>query len=103
MRVRLSSEARAYIRLETQYLRVRSLGAAERFKTIVQRARRLISDFPSSGITESAIPLIGAHRANIDGYLFDYQRVGDDIWVLAVRSSVNTPIIEVEDDRDYEG
>jgi plasmid stabilization system protein ParE len=102
MKVRLSSEARSYIARETRYLKERSLAGADSFKRVVQRARQLVADFPESGFADSAISLTGARRVLVGTYLFDYDLIDETVWIQNVKSSVNTPIIKVEDDTDYE-
>ena len=103
MKVRLSSDARRYIARETRYLKERSLSGAEQFKRVVQPAQQLVASFPESGFTESAIALTGARRVLVGAYLFDYDLIGETVWIQNIKSSVNTPIIRVEDDADYEG
>lgn len=102
MKVQLSTTARTYIRNEARYLKARSRAGAEGFRQVVQRAQRLVADFPEGGLTTSAITLTGARRIVIDGYLFDYDLIGDVVWIQNVRSSVAIRTIAVEDDSDYE-
>jgi plasmid stabilization system protein ParE len=102
MRVRFSTAARAYVVKETKYLASVSRSGAERFRDTVRRALVLVADFPASGIGDSAIPLTGARRMIVNGYLFDYDLIGDVVWIQTVRSSVTVETIAIEDDRDYE-
>ena len=102
MKVRFSAAARAYVSAETKYLATASRAGAERFRDIVRRAQVLVASFPASGIADSAIPLTGARRMIVSGYLFDYDLIGDVVWIQTVRSSVTVQTIAIEDDRDYE-
>lgn len=102
MKVRLSSDARAYIAKETRYLKARSRVGAEGFRNIIRRVEKWVADFPQSGITDSAIPLTNARRVIADGYLFDYDIIDGVVWIQNIRSSVAVMTIEVEDDLDYE-
>jgi plasmid stabilization system protein ParE len=102
MKVRFSATARAYVIKETRYLASVSRSGAERFRDTVRRAQSLVADFPASGVGASAIPLTGARRAIINGYMFDYDLIGNAVWIQTVRSSVTVRTIAIEDDRDYE-
>jgi plasmid stabilization system protein ParE len=102
MRVRFSTAARAYVVKEMKYLASVSRSGAERFGDIVKRAQALVAEFPASGIGDSAIPLTGARRIIVTGYLFDYDLIDEVVWIQTVRSSVTVQTIAVEDDRDYE-
>lgn len=102
MKVRISSKAKAYIAKEGAYLRKHSPMGAKTFGNIVRRAKKVIETFPDGGATDSAIPLTGARRASVDGYLFDYDLIDGEVWILGVISSAAVNTIEVEDDLDYE-
>jgi plasmid stabilization system protein ParE len=102
MKVRLSSEARAYVAQEARYLRDRSASAALKFKEIVDRAILLIGQHPAAGFQQSGVPIKGSHRVVIGGYLFDYDIINDVAWIQNVRHSRNSPTIPIEPDADYE-
>ncbi|HTO27210.1 MAG TPA: type II toxin-antitoxin system RelE/ParE family toxin [Devosia sp.] len=101
MKVTLSGNARAYIKQETRYLRERSASGAAAFRQIVLDARAIIARHPESGLTQSAIALVGARRLVLRGYHFDYDVADDTVIILAVKSSVNTPPLITDDDDDY--
>lgn len=100
MQVRIAELAKAYVRRETRYLRERSPSGALAFQRIVQRVMVLVAGFPASGSTDSIIPLTGARRIIIDGYLFDYDLIDGTVWIQNIKSSVNVNIIAIEDDSD---
>ncbi|UJW84472.1 type II toxin-antitoxin system RelE/ParE family toxin [Devosia sp. SL43] len=100
MKVTLSGNARAYIKQETQYLRDRSASGAAAFREIVLDARAILARHPDSGLTQSAITLVGARRLVLRGYHFDYDVTDDAVVILAVRSSVNTPSPDLDDTDD---
>lgn len=102
MKVRFSSEARRYVVREAAYLRERSPAGAVRFQAIVDRARRQISTFPDSGITDSIVALAGARRIMIEEYLFDYDVSGNVAVIQVIRHSRNTPVTTLDEDADYE-
>lgn len=102
MKVRLSSEASAYIAKEARYLQDRSASGALRFKDIVKRALQLIGEHPAAGFQQSGVPIKGSHRVVIGEYLFDYDVIRDVAWIQNVRHSRNTPTIPIEPDADYE-
>ena len=102
MKVILSTRAQAYIAQERKYLRAESPMGAKRFTKIIRRAKEVLRTFPNGGATESAIPLTGAHRARIEGYLFDYDLIDGEVWIQGIISSAAVNTIAVEDDMDYE-
>lgn len=102
MKVRLSSRAKAFIAKEGRYLRQVSPQGAKRFSEIVQRARKIIQIFPEGGVTSSAIPLTGARRVSIEGYLFDYDLIEATVWIVGIIASGAVNTIAIEDDSDYE-
>ena len=62
MKVRLSREAKAYIREETQYLSVRSQLAAENFLARMSEAQTILSRFPDIGVGRESLPIAGSRR-----------------------------------------
>jgi hypothetical protein len=44
----------------------------------------------------------GAMRIIVDGWHFDYEIIGDVVWVYRITSSINTPSLKYEDNFDYE-
>ncbi|WEK03950.1 MAG: hypothetical protein P0Y65_17425 [Candidatus Devosia phytovorans] len=92
MRVRLSADA----------LRGKTNSGIASFRNVIRRGLTLLHDRPGAGFTDSRIPIQGARRIIVDGWYFDYDVIGDAIWVHRITSSVNTPSLSHEDDFDYE-
>lgn len=103
MRVRLSALARAYVKQEATYLRKHNRGAAENFLDRIKTARKDLSRFAEAGFEGEELPIPGMRRLLRGGYRVDYLNVGDEIFVAAISSSVNTPLaVPSDDDFDYE-
>lgn len=102
MKVRFSSDAQADIAGQIAFLKGKTNQGIATFRNIVSRGRALIATNPEAGLTDSKIPIRGARRVIVDGWYFDYEIIGGDIWVLRITSSINTPSLKYDDDYDYE-
>lgn len=102
MRVKLSKEARQDIEQQMEYLSGKTIAGIVTFRDIIKRAQRLLASQPHAGRTDPEIPIRGAMRVIIEGWRFDYDIVGSEVWVQRITSSINTPLLEYDDDFDYE-
>ncbi len=99
MRIVLSQHAADYIRREASYLRAHSRAAAENFLARVKSVRQDLAAFEQAG---EATPIPGLRRIIRHGYRFDYRQKANAIEIVAVSSSVNTPLTGLEDDPDFD-
>lgn len=102
MRVKLSKEARQDIERQIAYLTGKTISGIATFRDIIKRAQRLLASQPHAGQSDTRIPIRGAMRIIIDGWHFDYDIIGGEVWVQRITSSVNTPSLKYDDDFDYE-
>ncbi|MGN6585334.1 MAG: type II toxin-antitoxin system RelE/ParE family toxin [Rhizobiaceae bacterium] len=103
MKVRLSGDARAYLRREATYLRKYSRKAANAFVDRMAEARRNLTRFPEMGKTFDRLPIPGSHRLVVGDYLLDYDVTEDEVVILSIRHGQQQPLTpEIEDDFDYE-
>jgi plasmid stabilization system protein ParE len=103
MKVRLSGNARSYLRKETEYLRKRSARAAKDFVDRMRMARSNISAFTDIGAANTEFPVPGLRRLVVGDYLIDYEMGADEINILAIRHGRQSPpTIEVGSSFDFE-
>lgn len=102
MRVKLSKEARQDIARQIEYLSDKTIAGIITFRDIIKRAQRLLASQPHAGLTGAEIPVRGAMRIIIEGWYFDYDIIGGEVWVQRITSSINTPLLKYDDDFDYE-
>lgn len=102
MRVKLSKDARQDIDRQIAYLSGKTIAGLVTFRDIIKRAQRLLSSQPHAGQSDSRIPIRGAMRIIIDGWHFDYDIIGGEVWVQRITSSINTPSPKYDDNFDYE-
>lgn len=81
MKVRFSSDAQRDIADQIHYLTGKTHTGIAAFRNIISRARSLVSAQPYAGFAGSEIPIRGARRVIVDGWYFDYDIIGDTIWV----------------------
>lgn len=102
--VRLSADARAYIRSEAQYLKDRSPAAALRFLDDLNRLKTNLLLFPQMGFRSDELPISGVLRFTMGDYLVDYEVAGDLIEIRAIRHGHQRPPgLGIDDDFDFEG
>lgn len=102
MRVRLARQAADYLRQEALYLRRHSPAAAQRFLDGVKSVRRDLTQYSHAGFVETSLPLPGMRRMIRDGYRYDYSVAGGIVEIVAISSSVNTPLSGPSDDPDFD-
>ncbi|TIQ37414.1 MAG: type II toxin-antitoxin system RelE/ParE family toxin [Mesorhizobium sp.] len=103
MKVRLSGDARAYLRREAAYLQKYSQKAAKAFIDRMAEARKNLARFPEMGKTFDRLPIPGSHRLVVGDYLLDYDLTDDEVVILSIRHCQQQPLTpEIEDDFDYE-
>jgi plasmid stabilization system protein ParE len=102
MKVKFSSDAQRDISDQVTYLSGKTISGVAAFRDIIRRALVLLKGQPTSGFTDSEIPIRGAKRIIVAGWYFDYDITDDTIWVQRITSSVNTPSLRYDDDFDYE-
>ncbi|GGE23633.1 hypothetical protein GCM10011390_48820 [Aureimonas endophytica] len=103
MRVRLSEDARRFLRAEAEYLRRRNPSAAHRFLESIRLARTNLAEFPLIGATacDSLVP--GSRRLVVGPYVLTYDVRAETVEVAAIRHGrMQDPGPKVEDDFDYE-
>jgi len=61
-KVKLSTNARAFIQREARYPRDRNQAAAETFLNRLREARRSLAQFPKMGRVKEALPVTGSMR-----------------------------------------
>jgi plasmid stabilization system protein ParE len=103
MKVRLSENARIYLRQEAAYLRKRNPAAAVKYVTRLREARTNLARFPELGSFSDELPLPGIRRIVVGDYLVDYEVKQGEVWIVAVRHGQQLlPGTPVDDDFDYE-
>jgi plasmid stabilization system protein ParE len=103
VKVRLSDNARSYLRKETEYLRKRSPGAAKDFVDRMRTARNNIATFTDIGSANMEFPVPKLRRLVVGEYLLDYEIGTNEINILAIRHGRQLPLnIEVESSFDFE-
>ncbi|RWB93767.1 MULTISPECIES: type II toxin-antitoxin system RelE/ParE family toxin [unclassified Mesorhizobium] len=103
MKVRLSGDARAYLRREAAYLQKHSQKAAKAFVDRMTEARKNLTRFPEMGETFDRLPIPGSHRLVVGDYLLDYDLADEEVVILSIRHGQQQPLTpEIEDDFDYE-
>jgi len=102
-KVRLSENARAFIRREANYLRERSVAAAEAFRTRLREAQRNLSKFPELGRRKDGLPIEGSMRLIVGDYVLDYDFDDSVVSITAIRHGRQLdPDLEKDDDFDFE-
>ena len=99
MRVVLARSAADYIRKEAAYLCGHSRSAGEAFIVRVQTVRRDLTAFAEAG---EILPGPNVRRLIRVGYRFDYRIGSGVVEIVAVSSSVNTPLDMPSDDPDFD-
>lgn len=103
MRVRLSAEAREFLRSEVQYLRERSPAAARRLLDKIAEARKNLGDYPSMGPIAEDELIPGVRRLVVGDYVLSYSAAHDLIEIYAIRHGrMQEPGADVYEDFDYE-
>jgi plasmid stabilization system protein ParE len=103
MRVRLSENARAYLIRETAYLRKLNPAAARNLSRQMRNAQRNLAAFDGIGFESEELPIRGMRRLVVGDYLMDYEVVGNEIHVLAIRHGRQLPPdVPLDDDYDFE-
>jgi plasmid stabilization system protein ParE len=103
MKVRISGNARAYLRSEAAYLRKHSPKAAKAFLDRMAAARRNLARFPDLGLGIESLPIPGSRRLIVGDYLLDYDLIDEAVVIVSVRHGQQMPpTSEVEEDFDYE-
>src|SRR5271166_1851306 len=69
MKVRMSYDARAYLRDEAKYLRKRSPAAARTLTAVMKKARENLANFGELGFTKEGLPIPGMRRLIVGNYL----------------------------------
>ena len=103
MRVRLSQDAREFLRTEVEYLRHRSPSASRHLLESMQQARKSLSDFPMMGSTAKDGLVPGARRLVIGQYVRTYDVSDKSIEITAIRHGrMQTPMADADADFDHE-
>jgi plasmid stabilization system protein ParE len=103
MKVRLSSNARSYLRKETEYLRLRSPTAAKSFVAQIKKARQNIGAFNGLGAASQELPLANLRRLIVGDYLIDYEIGANQISIVAIRHGRQLPpTFDIESNFDFE-
>lgn len=103
MRVRLSEEARAFLRTEGEYLRHRSPAAARRLIDRMRQAKTFLGDFPMMGPESDEGPVPGTRQLVVGDYVLTYEISDDLIEILAIRHGrMRAPPPEFDADFDFE-
>jgi plasmid stabilization system protein ParE len=102
-KVRLSENARAFLRREANYLRDRSPAAAQAFLTRLREAERNLSQFPELGRRKDGLPIEGSMRLVVGDYVLDYDLDDGVVAITAIRHGRQLdPDLEKDDDFDFE-
>lgn len=102
MKVRMSDDAKAFVRKEGIYLRDRNKAAAEEFRDRMRKARKNITDFNQIG--KGDLPVKDLRTLVVGDYRLDYDINDDAIEIVSVRHHKQaTPTLTVDSDFDYEG
>jgi plasmid stabilization system protein ParE len=103
MRVRLSEEAREYLRTEGEYLRHRSPAAARRLLEKMRQARTYLGNFPMMGSASDEGPIPATRRLIVGEYVLTYQVSSELIEILAIRHGrMQAPSPDFDGDFDFE-
>jgi plasmid stabilization system protein ParE len=103
MKVRLSGDARDYLRQEAAYLGKHSPKAAKRFVDRMAEARKNLARFPELGKGIERLPIPGSHRMVVGDYLLDYDLIDEEVVILSIRHGQQQPLTtQIDDDFDYE-
>ncbi len=103
MKVRLSGQARSYLRAEALFLRSHSAAAAKAFLARMTEARRNLGLFPQMGFDSESLPVPGSHRLVVGDYVLDYDIDDDGVVIIAIRYGRQNMIsAAIEADFDYE-
>ena len=102
-KVRLSGDARAYIKFEARYLKDRNPIAANRFVAGLKKLQINLSQFPQMGFESEELPIPGVFRLTMGDYLVDYEVSGDLVEIRAIRHGRQRPPgVLFDDDFDFE-
>ena len=102
-RVRVSEEAREFLRNEARYLKTHSSVAAQRFLARVAEAKRKLSDFPLMGPPDEHALVPQARRLVVGDYVMTYDVVGDLVAITSIRHGQMAPAQpDLDDDLDFE-
>jgi plasmid stabilization system protein ParE len=104
MKVRMSDDARSYLRNEAKYLRKHSPAAAKALTDAMRKARENLTTFGELGFAKEGLPIPGMRRLIVENYLLDYEIVADVILVVTIRHGRQMPPeMPPDDDFDFEG
>lgn len=102
-RVRLSADARDFLREEVRYLLRHSPAAAQRLLSRINDARESLSRFPRMGPQADPSPVPGSRRLVVGDYVLDYDFDGPTVSITAIRHGrMAPPPPASEPDFDYE-
>ncbi|GLK79445.1 type II toxin-antitoxin system RelE/ParE family toxin [Methylopila turkensis] len=103
MKVRLSGDARRFLRHEAGYLRDRNRAAAEKFVVRIGEALSNLAQFSKIGAGAEPSPVAEARRLVVGDYVLIYEISGTSLSVTSIRHGRMSPGSRlVDDDFDYE-
>lgn len=103
MKVRLSGQARTYIREEAAYLRRHSAHAARNFRNRIAEACENLASFPDIGRDIQYLPVEAARRFVSGNYVLDYEVRNDETVILSIRHGQQIEMDpDMDPDIDYE-
>ncbi|MDR4308320.1 type II toxin-antitoxin system RelE/ParE family toxin [Chelatococcus sambhunathii] len=103
MKVRLSDDARNFLREEARYLRRHSPIAAKRLLSRISEARTNLSRFPQIGAQSDWSSVPRTRRLVLDEYVLLYEVDDEGVAITSIRHGRMRPEIpDLEDDFDYE-
>lgn len=103
MRIRLSDDARQFLRDEAKYLKARSSSAAHYFLNRIDEAKINLAQFPHMGVETEASALQNTRRLVIGDYILIYEIIDNIVAVSSIRHGRMMPKKQTaEKDIDYE-
>ena len=102
MKIRVSRKAAGYIRSEAKYLRSYSPQAAQNFLTAIQQAKKNLRLYPDMGTERGQLPIPGSRTLITGEYLISYIKGDDYIDVILIKHSLQTMMLPVAGEDDYQ-
>ena len=103
MPVRLSNEARDFLRNEARYLEPRTPSAARRLVESVDEARRRLSSFPLMGAGDVHALVPCSRRLVVGDSVMTDEIIKDVVAITSIRHGRMAPDMpEIDDDFDFE-